>query len=97
VRRLRRILPGGSFILVCFWADESDSEAVKALLATAEADAYAISLQEAVEICIEVATGKLKGGEVVEEPAPPSVRESRQRPSPSGVSGRRRVKSSWDD
>jgi predicted PurR-regulated permease PerM len=96
VRRLRRILPGGTFILVCFWADESDSEAVKALLATAEADAYAISLQEAVEICIEVATGKRKGGEVVEEPAPPSVRESRQRPSPSGVSGRRRVKS-WDD
>jgi hypothetical protein len=46
------------------------SEAVKALLATAEADAYATSLQEAVEICIEAATGKRKGGEVIEKPAP---------------------------
>jgi hypothetical protein len=62
VRRLRRILPEGTSILICFWADESDSEAVKALLATAEADAYATSLQEAVEICIEAELGSGRVG-----------------------------------
>jgi len=95
VRRLRRILPAGTSILVCFWADESDPEAVKALLATGEADAYATSLHEAVEICVKAATGKLKGDGAVEEaapspptaevtaPPPPDITPPPARPSPN--------------
>ena len=92
VRRLRRILPEGTSILVCFWADESDPEAIKALLATAEADAYATSLHEAVEFCVKAAKGELamKEEPTVEEvsPPPPDIipppaRDNAKRPSPS--------------
>ena len=93
VRRLRRILPEGTSILVCFWADESDGAAVKALLATGEADAYATSLHEAVEICVKAAKGELalKEEPVPEEvipPPPPDItppppRDSSKHPSPS--------------
>jgi predicted PurR-regulated permease PerM len=63
VRRLRRILPEGTLILVCFWAEESEAPSVKALLETTEADAYATSLPDAVEICLHAAKGELKGRE----------------------------------
>jgi hypothetical protein len=61
VRRLRRILPDGTHILVAFFADEDDEKFVKALRETAEADAYATSLAEAVEHCVKAAKGELNG------------------------------------
>ncbi len=59
VRRLRRILPGGVTILVCYWDEEQDTESVEALLELVEADAYATTLDEAVDILIEAAKGEL--------------------------------------
>lgn len=59
VRRLRRILPKGTLILIGYW-DAADAAATKAALATAEADGYAATLHEAVEICLQAATGNLK-------------------------------------
>ena len=79
VKRLRRILPEGSFIVVAYWADKFNTESVKELRATAEADAYATSLQEAVEICVTAAKGELKREQPrgADGPAPPaSMRES---------------------
>jgi AI-2E family transporter len=61
VRRLRRILPKGTLILVAYWSDEHDRASVKALLDTAEADAYATTLREAEEILVEAAKGKIFG------------------------------------
>jgi len=61
VRRLRRILPKGTLILVAYWSDEHDKASVKDLLETAEADAYATTLHEAVEILTEAAKGKIFG------------------------------------
>jgi predicted PurR-regulated permease PerM len=55
VRRLRRILPEGATILVGFWCDEGGGAGVKALEATAEADAYATSLREAARFCVDAA------------------------------------------
>lgn len=63
VKRLRRILPEGRFILVGYWAEQLDTASISEFLATAEADAYATSLQEAVEICLEAAKEKLKSEE----------------------------------
>jgi hypothetical protein len=72
VRRLRRILPEGTTILVGYWAEEPETLSVKALLETAEADAYATSLAEAVAICVKAAKGELAGKEkpASEEPTP---------------------------
>ena len=55
VRRLRRILPSGSIILVGCWTDDATGAPVKALKETAEADAYATSLHEAAEIAVNAA------------------------------------------
>ena len=55
VRRLRRILPSGSMILVGCWTDDATGAPVKALKETAEADAYATSLHEAAEIAVDSA------------------------------------------
>ena len=79
VRRLRRILPEGTAILVAFFDGEGGTNAVKELLADAEADAYAASLQEAAEIAIAAAKGELKIDEAGEAAAAPS-RYARQRP-----------------
>jgi predicted PurR-regulated permease PerM len=73
VRRLRRILPEGTKILVCYWNDEGNKAATKAMLETAEADAYATSLREAVELCIKAAKGELKSEDAAgtaSKPAP---------------------------
>jgi predicted PurR-regulated permease PerM len=73
VRRLRRILPSGTKILVCYWSDEGNKGATKAMLETAEADAYATALPEAVELCIKAAKGELESEEAagaVSKPAP---------------------------
>src|SRR5262249_60665578 len=55
VRRLRRILPEGATILVGYWVDDGGGAALKALGATAEADAYAAPLKEAARIRIDAA------------------------------------------
>jgi len=57
VRRLRRILPEGTRVVIGCWAEEKGSNAFKALVATAEADAYATSVREAAEICLAAARG----------------------------------------
>ena len=57
VRRLRRILPEGATIAIGCWAEEKGSSGYKALVATAEADAYATSIREAAEICVSAARG----------------------------------------
>ena len=71
VRRLRRILPKGTLILVAYWSEEDDAKAAKEKLAAAEADAYATSLSEAVDVCVKAAKGELKSEEAVESPTPP--------------------------
>ena len=55
VRRLRRMLPPGSIILVGYWTEGATGGAVKALKETSEADAYATSLHEAAEIAVNAA------------------------------------------
>jgi hypothetical protein len=55
VRRLRRILPSGSMILVGCWTDDAAGAPVKALKETAEADAYATSFHQAAEIAVDAA------------------------------------------
>ena len=69
VRRLRRILPEGAMVLVGYWADERESRAVKALEATAEADAYATSLREAAELCLNAARSQQASTEGEKAPA----------------------------
>jgi hypothetical protein len=59
VRRLRRILPEGTAILVCYWSEPGPAPAAVELLRGAEADAYATSLPQAVELCIAAAKGLL--------------------------------------
>ncbi|MGH6735475.1 MAG: AI-2E family transporter [Methyloceanibacter sp.] len=61
VKRLRRILPEGTLILVAYWQDGQDSDSVKELLDVAGADAYAATLHEAAEYCVKAAKGELKG------------------------------------
>ena len=74
VRRLRRILPEGTLIMVCYWSDEGHKEAAEELLKAAEADACATTLEGAVELCVKAARGELKkkdqAGEV--PPLPPA-------------------------
>jgi predicted PurR-regulated permease PerM len=70
VRRLRRILPPSTAILVCYWSDADEEPAAKELLKAAEADAYATSLPQAVELCMAAAKGELKRKEASKEPTP---------------------------
>ncbi len=60
VRRLRRILPEGTLILIACWTDEEHAKEVRERLAVAEADDYATSLAGAIEICVKAARGELK-------------------------------------
>jgi hypothetical protein len=53
VRRLRRIIPNAT-IVVGYWGENS-AAAIKGLKASAEADAYAVSLGEATDIMMEAA------------------------------------------
>ena len=73
VRRLRRILPPSTAILVCYWSDADEAPAAKELLKAAEADAYATSLPQAVELCMAAAKGELKREETAKEPTPPAA------------------------
>jgi predicted PurR-regulated permease PerM len=83
VRRLRRILPEGTKIMVCFWADEADAASTKARLQTAEADYYATSLAEAVELCVEAATGTRDADDVEakEKPSKPTPSKGQVKPA----------------
>jgi hypothetical protein len=71
VRRLRRILPKGTHILVCYWGEKNGMPAAQEMLEAAEADAYALSLSEAVELCVKAAKGELMGNAVTETPSLP--------------------------
>ncbi len=68
VRRLRRILPQGTAIVVCYWHDEGNKAATKAMLETAEADGYATTLPEAVELCVKAAKGELTSEHATQAP-----------------------------
>jgi len=57
VRRLRRILPQGTLILVAYWHADGDAHAMESLKETAQADACATTLHEAVETILQAATG----------------------------------------
>ena len=92
-RRLKRILPEGTMILVAYWDREEDTEGVKALLELVRADAYATTLHEAADACVQAATGALQPAS--EEPdraqagakpkRPPAVTPPpKQRPGPKG-------------
>ena len=96
VRRLRRILPDGTQILVAFFADAEDADFVKALRETAEADAYATSLAEAVEHCVKAAKGELDGKPVEPQEevkteakgdvsAPPKPEKPRKKAAPAAA------------
>ncbi len=79
VRRLRRILPQGTLILVCYWNEEGNKAATKAMLETAEADAYATTLAEAVELCVKAAKGELKSAGSPEA-TPPQAEGDKAKP-----------------
>jgi predicted PurR-regulated permease PerM len=78
VRRLRRILPEDTAILVCYWNDEDKTPASNQLVEVAEADMFATSLPQAVEICMAAAKGKVRGQQTVEQ----SSDSARVRPFP---------------
>jgi predicted PurR-regulated permease PerM len=73
VRRLRRILPKDTEILVCLWSEGEAPPSLKGVLDQAEADAYATSLPEAVKIAIEFAKGERGKKEAAPEPKAPLV------------------------
>ncbi len=80
VRRLRRIMPQGTAIVVCYWHDEGNKAAIKAMLETAEADGYATTLPEAVELCVKAAKGELASEHAdASAPPPPATRPSAAR------------------
>lgn len=60
VRRLRRILPEGTMVLVGYWDGEEGSDALKAVETTAEADAFATTLKEAAAFCVDAARGRAR-------------------------------------
>jgi predicted PurR-regulated permease PerM len=77
VKRLRRILPAGTCILIAYWAEAGESASVKELLDTTDADAYANSLEEAVDICLKAAKGELPCDATDEKPVPVKKAEPR--------------------
>ncbi|HEU0017453.1 MAG TPA: AI-2E family transporter [Methyloceanibacter sp.] len=82
VRRLRRILPEGAKVMVGFWCDEGGGAGVKALEATAEADAYATSLKEAARLCVDAARShEAEKSEAAPSPVD-SVAKSEKAPAP---------------
>src|SRR5680860_490127 len=92
VRRLKRILPEGTMIFVAYWDRDEDTDGLKALLELVRADAYATTLQEAVDTCVQAATGELKierespasGSSNGKPTRPPAVTPPPKRPTPKG-------------
>ena len=87
VRRLRRFLPEGTLILVWCWAEAPESPSVKSLLAATDADAYATSLSEALEICLSAAKGELQWGATggAHESKPGAKSEAKRKRTPARV------------
>ena len=84
VQLLRRILPKGTMIFIANW-EADDAAAAKAALATVQADGYAATLHEAVEMCLRAATGKpkRKARTRAAKPAAASTRAKKRRsPAP---------------
>ncbi|HUU25934.1 MAG TPA: AI-2E family transporter [Methyloceanibacter sp.] len=92
VRRLKRILPEGTMVLVAYWDRAEDTEGLKALLELVRADAYATTLQEAVDTCVQAATGEIEierdspasNGSNGKPKRPPAVTPPPKRPTPKG-------------
>ena len=82
VGRLRRILPEGTLILVAYW-EADDAQAVEVLLETVQADAYAATLPEAVDICLRAATGKSGSKAKAKTAAASSNAKKRRSPTPA--------------
>jgi predicted PurR-regulated permease PerM len=81
VRRLRRILPEGSTVLVGYWGGEGSAGSLKALQATAEADTYATTLREAASFCIHAARGESAAKvETPQSSQPQSDKAKRKKP-----------------
>jgi hypothetical protein len=76
VRRLRRILPEGTLIVVAYWSRSADAEQVGAFLESTRADAYVTTLQEALDVCVNAATGELQPMSEEEEPAQASAKQA---------------------
>ena len=72
--------------MVCFWAEEGDQLSVKSVLENTEADAYATSFAEAVQLCMKAARGELKS-KLAEtaEPVPPRPPPPHRLPRPRPV------------
>jgi len=91
---LRRILPDGATVLVGFWCDERGGAGIKALEATAEADAYVTSLKEAARFCADAARGQAaekreatpspvgSAAKGEKAPAPKSKKTAKDEPAP---------------
>lgn len=86
VRRLRRILPEGTLIVVAYWSRGTDAEQVGAFLESARSDAYVTTLEAAVDTCIEAATGAFTSTYEAPEPAKPAsgAKPVTQPPKPKG-------------
>jgi hypothetical protein len=84
VRRLRRILPEGTAILVAYFPNGSGTGSVKEMLAAAEADSYAASLKEAADVAVATAKGEIKCKESGEAAAPGSAAKSEIKSKESG-------------
>ena len=82
VRRLRRILPEGATVLVGFWCDEGGGAGIKALEATAEADAYVTSLKEAARFCTDAARGHEAEPKTAQTPPAETVTKDQKAPAP---------------
>lgn len=70
VRRLRRILPKDTLILVAYWDRDAASGDETGLVDVAHADAYAATLHDAVRTCEDVATGKRRPEPTGKAPRP---------------------------
>ena len=95
VRRLKRILPQGTMVAVAYWDRDEDTDGLKALLELVHADAYATTLQEAVDTCVQAATGELEierdstpssgaNGKPKRPPAVTPPQPKPKRPTPKG-------------
>jgi hypothetical protein len=93
VRRLRRILPEGTAILVAYFPDGVGAGSVKEMLAAAEADSYAASLREAADIATATAKGEIKTKESAEAAAAssPANGEIKSKAAPAATPVKERV------
>jgi hypothetical protein len=70
--------------MVCFWAEEGDTLSVKSVREDSEADAYATSLHEAVELCVKAAKGELKS-KLAAETVEPAAEAAGTSPAPASA------------